>query len=394
MSRTRRCATWSGTGALLVFVLVASGCSKKLSSGGSAMDVFFYDICKMDRGTSYYYETLKNAHCNTTFCYQYAEDTYLVDKCVNAIIQLGSAQYSRLEGQAQVVLLLSDVLVEDPSSLAKASAATALTNLATRTPAAPATPIPDRGDRLLAIMKELDGLHDENGVRRNDSPGTRQHVSNLVDEMGRLEFRSGDVLTTKNALKFFPTHQFIVRETDPAMRDAFDRAMVRRMQAVTRETLNRAMLDPNHNVRADAVRGLKTLKHAGALDDAIERLDVETQARVRAEIVEYLGAIGGPKAAERLVDLVEDSDGTVRYKARQSLARIAGQDLGSDRKAWETWRLARFPAPAAPATPGPSVAPPPAAPVVAPPPSSAPAAAGPPAPAVPPATKPPADPPR
>jgi hypothetical protein len=314
------------------------------------MDVIFYDICGMDRGTSYYFETLSKAHDKQTFGYRYGEDTYLVDKCVDAINRLGAAPYSRLEGQAQVVLLLSDVLVEDPSALAKAAAATSLTNLATRTPAPPTTPISDRGDRLYAIMKELDGLHDAQGVRRSDSPGTRQHVAALVEEMGRLEFRAGDVLTTKNALKFFPTRQFVVRETDPTLRETFDRAMVRRMQSVIRETLNRAMLDPNHNVRADAVRGLKTLKHAGALDDAIERLEVETQSRVRAEIVEYLGAIGGPKSAERLVELVEDPDGTVRYKARQALARIAGQDLGSDRKAWEAWRLSRFPA----ATPAPA----------------------------------------
>ena len=350
--------------ALLLAAVAGAGCSRKLSTGGSAMDVFFYDICGMDRGTSYYYETLRAAHDKQTFVYRYGDDTYLVDKCVDAITRLGMAPYSRLEGQAQVVLLLSDVAVEDPSSLARASAATSLTNLATRTPAPPGTPVQDRGDRLLAIMRELDSLHDkQTGARRNDCPAVRQRVIALVDELGRLEFRAGDVLTTKNALKYFPTSEFVVRDTDPAMRETFDRAMVRRMQSVIRETLNRAMLDPNHNVRADAVRGLKILKHAGALDDAIERLEVETQSRVRAEIVEYLGAVGGPKATEQLVNLVEDSDGSVRYKARQSLARIAGQDLGPDRKAWETCRLARFPAAATPPPAGaPTVAPPPPVP--------------------------------
>jgi hypothetical protein len=315
----------------------------------------------MDRGTSYYFDTVRNAHDRQTFGYRYDEDTYLVDKCVDAIHRLGTAEYPRVEGQAQVVLLLSDVLVEDPSSLAKASAATSLTQLALRTPAEPGTPVPDRGDRVLAVMKELDGLHDEQGRRRDDSPATRARVTSLVDEMGRLEFRAGDVLTAKNALKFFPTRPFVVRETDPATRQVFDRAIVRRMQVVVRETLNRALFDPNHNVRADAVRGLKTLRHAGALDDALERLEIENHQRVRAEIVEYLGAVGGPKAAERLVSLVEDSDGTVRYKARQALARIAGQDLGSDREPWEAWARTRFPGHGGPAGGGTSPAAPPGA---------------------------------
>jgi hypothetical protein len=335
-------------GAVVVALLAVAcaalpGCSRKLSAGGSAMDVLLYDVCGMDRGTSYYFDKVRTAHDRQTFGYRYDDDTYLVDKCVDAVNRLGTAEYPRIEGQAQVVLLLSDVLVEDPSSLAKASAAVSLTQLALRTPAEPGPAVPDRGDRALAVMKELDGLHDEQGRRRDDSPATRARVGSLADELGRLEFRAGDVLTAKNALKFFPTRAFVVRETDPELRRTYDRAIVRRMQVVVRETLNRALFDPNHNVRADAVRGLKTLRHAGALDDALERLEIENHQRVRAEIVEYLGAVGGPKAAERLVSLVEDSDGTVRYKARQALARIAGQDLGNEREPWEAWARTRFP---------------------------------------------------
>jgi hypothetical protein len=346
--------------AVLAAVLLG-GCSRKLSSGGSAMDVILYDVCGMDRGTSYYFDTVRKAHDPQTYRYRYGEDTYLVDKCVDAIHHLGGAEYTRLEGRAQVVLLLSDVLVEDPSALAKAQAAVSLTQLGLRFPAPPGTPVPDRGDRVLAVMKELDGMHDEQGARRADSPATRARVSALVDELGRLEFRAGDVLTAKNALKFFPTRQFVVRETDPALREVLDRAMLRRMQVVVRETLNRALFDPNHNVRADAVRGLKTLRHEGALDDALERLEVENHQRVRAEIVEYLGAIGGPKAAERLVTLVDDSDGTVRYKARQALSRIAGQDLGSERGPWEAWARGRYPGLASVAAPNGAAAPAPGA---------------------------------
>ena len=114
--------------AFAVVVLVGgAGCSKKLSAGGGAMDSFAYDVLKMDRGTGYYYQTLVAAHDPTNYAYRSTDDVYLADKCVDAIRHLGDARYDRLEGEAQVILLLSDVLLEDPIVLAKIQAAEALT---------------------------------------------------------------------------------------------------------------------------------------------------------------------------------------------------------------------------------------------------------------------------
>lgn len=359
----------------LVCLAAAAGCSRKLSSGGGAMDTIFYDWLGMDRGTAYYYDVVLNAHEKKNFAYKDSPDPYLADKCVDAVRRLGTAEYTRLEGQVQVILLLSDVLIEDPVSLAKDQAAGSLALLATRMPVVPYTPRPERGDRFLAQLKELkEVIHDPEGRRRQDTPATRQRVAAIVEEIGT--YQMPNLQLTKDALRWFPSYPFVTQETDPALREVFDRAMVRRSREVVVASLTGGVSDGAAHVRRAAVLGLKTVGDARAVETVAERLDVESNALVRGEIAEYFGAVGGKVAATRLVGLLSDDDGGVRHKAHLALVRIAGTDLGKDRTAWEGW-LARgggtsapVPAPVAPPVVSPPVVVPTPArpPVVVPPP--------------------------
>ena len=352
----------------LVCLAAAPGCSRKLSSGGGAMDTIFYDWLGMDRGTAYYYNVVLNAHEKKNFAYKDTADPYLADKCVDAVRRLGTAEYTRLEGQVQVILLLSDVLIEDPVSLAKDQAAGSLALLATRMPVVPYTPKPERGDRFLAQLRELrEVLHDPEGRRRPDTPATKQRVMAIVDEIGT--YQMPNLQLTKDALRWFPSYPFVTQETDPAMREVFDRAMVRRSREVVVASLTGAVSDGAPHVRRAAVLGLKTVGDARAVETVAERLDAERNALVRGEMAEYFGAVGGPVASQRLVALLSDDDGGVRHKAHLALVRVAGTDLGKERKPWEAW-LARgggasTPVPAAP--PAPPIAPPVVPPVVPPP---------------------------
>ena len=232
----------------------AGGCSRKLSHGGSALDVLAYDMLKMDRGTGYYFTTLQAAHDPTNYSYRASDDSFVADKCVDAIQHLGDAKYDRLEGEVQVILLLSDVLLEDPIVLAKIQSAEALTKLAIALPIAPAVDRPERGDRYLAVLKELDGMHDAEGRRKIDTPATRQRVVQLFDEIGSYRFPK--LLDTKNGLRFFPARRYVTVETDPALRDAIDRAMVRRARAVVIVSLTDAVQDSSSSVREAALLGL------------------------------------------------------------------------------------------------------------------------------------------
>jgi hypothetical protein len=322
-----------------------AACSKKLSSGGGAMDTVFYDLLGMDRGTSYYYDVVQNAHDRKTFCYRCTDDPYLADKCVDAIVRLGDAAYVRLEGEVQVILLLSDVLSEDPSALAKNVAAGSLTRLALKLPDLPGPVVPERGDRYLRLIQELDGLHDHPRSARRlvDTEATKRRVAQIVEEIGNFQFPNP--VLEKDGLRIFPSRLYITEETDPTLREVFDRAMVRRSRSLVVASLEGAVLDAVPHVRQAAVQGLKTLRAEKALDAVAERVPEESHPWVRAEIAEYFGAIGGPKAAAALVPMVDDADGSVRHKARLALTRIAGQDLGGERRSWQAWLDRRFPAP-------------------------------------------------
>lgn len=322
--------------AAVVLLLAAGGCSRKLSSGGGAMDTVFYDWLGMDRGTSYYYDVVANAHERKNFAYRNTSDPYLADKCVDAVRRLGTAEYARLEGQAQVILLLSDVLLEDPVSLAKDHAAGSLALLATRMPSPAYTPRPERGDRFLALLQELDRLHEPDGRRRSDTDATRRRVAAGVEEIGTYQFPS--LQLTKDGLRWFPSRAWITQETDPELREVYDRAMVRRSRQVVVASLERGVSDPGPYVRRASVQGLKTIGSAESLDEVVERLPEESHALVRAEMAEYFGAIGGRTASATLVSLLSDNDGGVRHRAHQALVRLAGRDLGRDLAAWERWR--------------------------------------------------------
>ena len=121
-----------------------------------------------------------------------------------------------------------------------------------------------------------------------------------------------------DALRWFPTRAYIANETDPTLREIFDRAMVRRTRAVIDRSLEAAVADPVAYVRVSAVQGLKTVEYAAAVPTAQERLETESSPLVRGEIAEYLGAVGGVDAATTLVAMLRDDDGGVRLRAQRA----------------------------------------------------------------------------
>ncbi len=349
----------AGAGCLVALLVSLPGCSSKLTTGGGAFEVLAYDLLGMDRGTTYYYETLRSAHERATFDYRATEDPFLADKCVDAILRLGEASYSRLEGQVQVIVLLAEVAVEDPISLAKIEAYEALAKMALRLPVVPAAPRPERGDQLLALLKELDGMHDEQGRRRSDTPAARQRVATIVEQIGAFDLPTYQLV--KSGASWFPSRRYITQETAADLRDVFDRAMVRRSRALILSTLEGGILETQPFVRRSAVQGLKVLAYAPALQGVVERIPLESSPVVRGEITEYLAAIGGSAAAEALVGMMEDDDPSVRWKARNALTRLAGTDLGREREAWQAWVERGVPTLASSAGPAGAAPPPPPA---------------------------------
>ena len=134
--RARRSRFPAALAALLPAVVLGACTSsqQKLSGDASVIDGLVHDVLQIDRNPSHYYEVVRDSHDPETFRYRQSEDPYLIDKNVDAAQKLGQAEFARLEGQAQVVDKLSDILLEDPAALAQAHAANSLTRMGVKLP--------------------------------------------------------------------------------------------------------------------------------------------------------------------------------------------------------------------------------------------------------------------
>jgi HEAT repeat protein len=328
---------------VLTAAVATGGCSsryKKLAHGGSPVEAVLYDVVGYERDPGHYYRVVQGCHDECDFRYRCGDDPYVVDKSIDAVQRLGNASFGRLEGQAMTIVLLQETLIEDPSALARASAATSLTKIGLKLPRYPGTPVDDTGERFLALAQELRGLYG-GGSGRPATPAAKARAIEVLRQLGDL--RAPDVLEAKKWLKETYGRKYLVDERDPEIRAAIDTATVKRSDAVVRLALSAAVEDPAPEVRADAVRGLKTLGEGAAEESVIARLPREPSWLVKLEMAEYLGKMGTAQGVSALLPLLDDPDSSVRHKAQQSLARVAGRDLGFRRRTWELWARQRYP---------------------------------------------------
>jgi len=318
----------------------ACGSTKKLSNGG-AMDTVMYDWFKSDRNPNYYYTLVRDSHDDEQFSYRRSSDPFIVDKNVDAVQRLGQANFARLGGEAQVVALLTDVVLEDPAALAQANAANSLTRIGLKLPQYRSRGREERGDYFLSLLKEMDRMNAPAAAGCSPATPDRTRMIQILNTIGDMEMAT--LQLSQDSLKPFYTRNYLIDATDTGIREASDTALVKRMGELIRVAL-RATVDAEvPYVREEAIRGLKTLNDLGAEDAVLARLDIESNWRVRSEAVEYLGRCASADSVEALLPILNDGDPTLRVKSRQSLTRIAGRDLGIREKAWERWAFARYP---------------------------------------------------
>ena len=329
---------------LSLALILLAGCSasqKKLSTGG-VMDTITYDWFNRDRNPSYYYELVRDSHDKERFQYRPSSDPYLVDKNVDAVQRLGNGNFARLGGEGQVVVLLSDVLIEDPAALAQANAANSLTRIGLRLPQYRSRGQKERGDTFLSLLKEMDAMHGAPAAGCAVPTVNRDRVIQILDTIGNMEMAT--LQLARDSVKPFYTRDYLIDATDPGIREASDTALVKRMSELIKLSLRAAVDADVAYVREEAIRGLKTIVDRGAQDAVIARLDVEANWRVRSESIEYLGRVPTGESVEALLPLLVDADPTIRLKTRQSLTRIAGRDLGRRERTWQRWAYSRYPA--------------------------------------------------
>lgn len=335
----------AGLTALALVALAAlplGGCSnrqKKLSTGGGLGESMSELFGGGTKDPAYYYGLVRDSHDAESFQYRSVKDPYLVDKNIDALQHLGDGPFARLEGQANTVTMLVEVLLEDASSLARSAAAVSLTKIGARLPRYGTSGPVDDGSGLAAAMGELTRIYGSTG--RRCSPPDRQRAAALVRQIGDARYAQG--LYTKKALQFLGTQEGLINETDPVVRPAIDAALTRKTREAVVYALTAGVEGPADHVRADSIRGLKVLGETGAVPTVIARVEVEASGRVRSEAAEFFGRAATPEAVAALIALLEDMDGGVRWKAEEALTRIAGQDLGRARAAWVNWARGRHP---------------------------------------------------
>lgn len=342
--RPRRDLSWTPV-ALVSFaaVLLLVGCSsssKKLSTGGM-MDTIAYEWFDQDRNPSYYYELLRDSHDKERFCYRPSSDPFLVDKNVDAAQRLGKANFARLGGEAEVVGVLTDVLLDDPAALAQANAANSLTRIGLKLPQYRLRGREERGDIFLALLKEMDRMHAPAATGCAVPAINRARLIQILRTIGDMEMAT--LQLSRDSLKPFYTRDYLIDATDTGVRQASDTALVKRMAEVIRLALRSGIEANVAFVREESIRGLKTLGDRGSQDAVLARLAVESNWRVRSEAVEYLGRMPTADSVEALLPMLYDGDPTLRLKSRQSLTRIAGRDLGIREPTWQRWAFARYP---------------------------------------------------
>lgn len=339
-----RWSTRAGACALVTLLVIsAAACTrtKKLTGGDAGVwDGLVHGVLNLDRDAQEYYAIVRGSH-DQRFRYRVSEDEFLIDKTVDAVQRLGQLEYERLEGEAQVFDLLADVLLDDPSALAQANAANSLTRLTVKLPPTEGRRVPERGDRFLARLRELDGLFSAAGRARTNPAAARARAVTILREIG--SYAMPNVPLAKDAMKPFYTRTYLVDTPDTAMRRAADMALVARMRDTAVLALRAGVDDTTAYVREESVRGLKTLGDRGAEKVVLARLAEESRPRVRSEMAEYLGVSQGPDAVAALLPMLEDGDPSLRLKARQALTRIAGRDLGIRRATWTRWARSRYP---------------------------------------------------
>jgi hypothetical protein len=340
MPSSRQLGAGLASAAALLVALLAGGCSnkaRKLNEGGDFMSQVYYGLLGGERDPSYYYSMVRDSHDAESFAYRPSEDPYLVDKNVDALVHLGDVPFARLEGLSNTVSMLVEVVLEDRSALARSAAAVSLTKIASRLPRYGRPGPTDDGSLLASAMAEIQGAY---GTGRL-AAGFETHVADRIRAIGEATYDPG--VYAKKALQFFGTTPHLIDETQPRVREALDTAMTRTARQAAVYALTAAIEGPTDYVRADAVRGLKVLGELGAVEAVASRVAVEVSPRVRSEAAEYFARAASPDAVAALLPMLDDVDGSVRFKSRQALAQIAGEDRGGRRGPWQRWAEARWP---------------------------------------------------
>lgn len=103
---------------------------------------------------------------------------------------------------------------------------------------------------------------------------------------------------------------------------------------VTWEALQRASLDPEPEVRLAVVQAWQGMSMEQAVPALAAVFESDASVDVRLAAVRSLGNFQGQSSRAALQKALNDADPAIQLRATESLARVTGQSLGPDVRAW------------------------------------------------------------
>ncbi|MFW6066561.1 MAG: HEAT repeat domain-containing protein, partial [Planctomycetota bacterium] len=126
----------------------------------------------------------------------------------------------------------------------------------------------------------------------------------------------------------------LASDTDPRVRSAAVRALGKADDKTYLPDVVKALDDPDQQVRRDAAASLCTLTGEEAVAPLCRHAEEDSSADVRAACAAALRHYPRPEVARTLINALDDSAFSVRYRAKRSLVEMTGRDLGYDADAW------------------------------------------------------------
>jgi HEAT repeat protein len=168
---------------------------------------------------------------------------------------------------------------------------------------------------------------------RNDTDPNRRHLA--YAKLANLECYDGPTQMVEAAT-------FLGSRLDEKREPVVTRAVIcrtlgelRRPEAL--ESLRRACDDPDALIRAAACRAIGKIGNPEdtAILARIMAADVDADCRIAA--IEAMGMLGSAdaRAAQVLLDGMEDQDPAIRLASYESLQRITGKDFGPRSESWK-----------------------------------------------------------
>ncbi len=187
-------------------------------------------------------------------------------------------------------------------------------------------------------------------VRSLLGPAPDKQVDMLMDEKDADNRREGVVMLSNRDWglqePFLEGYSKLAEyDADASVRSAAIRALGKAGDPKYRKVITRALYDESATVRWDAATALDRLPGDDAVTALRERAARDPSADVRASSAKALRHYRNPEVFETLVRCMTDQAYGVRYRARQALTEMTGEDLGPDAEAWEKRLGTKLPEP-------------------------------------------------